>query len=114
MRDNMTPEEALKLIEPIPAENFITFKYTDGESKCCVMGHLNRLTSENPNDFSFENCAVPFSSFKTLRDSMKKLGNSPTFLAEVNNRDWPIKKYPQPIIKDRVIACLKDMIAAEC
>lgn len=52
----MDATQAIKLLEPIPIDNFIIGKYTDGQGKCCAIGHLVRLTSDDPTDYDEENC----------------------------------------------------------
>lgn len=60
----MEAEEALKLLEPLAEEEFLKFAFTDRVSKCCVLGHLKRLTSNDPSDYSHDNCDLDISLFK--------------------------------------------------
>ena len=41
----MNAVEALKMVEGIPAEQFIAGMDTDEVNKCCFLGHHSRLTS---------------------------------------------------------------------
>lgn len=52
-----TAQKALEQIQSIPAEDILIGVFTDFTSKCCIIGHLNRLNSENPEDYSTENCS---------------------------------------------------------
>lgn len=53
----MTYQDVMDLLEDIDEENFIE-KTTDSKSKCCAAGHINRLLSSNPNDYSYKNCTA--------------------------------------------------------
>lgn len=111
----MKAQEALDLILPIPAENFIVGQFTNKVDKCCVVGHLTRLTSGQPENYSSENCSdqsfnapirVASQAFLT-----EKHGTSWSNIADVNN-DPNINGYTEPVIKDRVVHLLKDMVEA--
>lgn len=108
-------QEALRLLTPIPAEDFITGKFSDGRGKCCAIGHIKRLQSNNPSDYSSFNCAEinrvhPIRSVSAVY--LKDVHNAAPHanIASVNNND--INGYTEPVIKDRVIHLLNDMIAA--
>jgi hypothetical protein len=105
-------QEALRLLSPIPAEDFITDAYSNGVDKCCGIGHYQRL-KRNPNDYSLENCTDLFRG--DLRESTYKfiMEKHGLFydLSSVNNCE-DINGYTQPEIKDRVIALLEDMVKA--
>lgn len=124
----MNATEVKNLLTPVPTEDFITTNFTDEVSKCCVIGHLARLTSDEPNNFSLGNCAdveyflwmhEPIEAKIDVYNFARKKVNgflgedengNYTTLAEVNNR--PIGKYNQETPKERVIALLDDMIEA--
>jgi len=59
----MNAREAKELLQPIPNEDFIRSEYSDEIGKCCAIGHLIRLKSEDPSDFSIENCTDLASKF---------------------------------------------------
>ncbi len=104
-------QKALRLLSPIPHTQFISNDFTDGKNKCCVIGHYMRLTSDNPNDYSFGNCSDGFES--DLRtESVKFLGSMLIDISNVNNNlfSYQTHKYIQKRCKSRVIAFLKDMI----
>ena len=108
-------EEVLRLLSPIPEDEFIVLRLTDGESKCCVIGHYERLMSRNPSDYSIVNCGMKNCVQNRLIQAsseflFEKFGTYTNNIVTVNNAET--KYYPQPIIKDRVIAVLKDMIKA--
>jgi len=109
-------QEALRLLIPIPKEEFITDTYTDGKGKCCAIGHMQRLQSMDPSDYSSYNCSdflaeqpIRSASRKYLSDIHNIHGHN---IASVNNGDLTINGYTEPEIKDRVIHLLTDMVAA--
>lgn len=110
-------QEALRLLIPIPAEDFITDKFTDEEGKCCAIGHIKRLKSYDPSNYSSDNCSDMFTEDAAIRTASVK------YLRDVHNAAWSaniasvnnnndINGYTEPVIKDRVIHLLNDMIAA--
>lgn len=127
----MNATQAKELLLTVPKEDFITHSYTDGEGKCCGIGHLERLSSNDPNDYSPDNCMDlkkyeedPVSVFvrkqvynfltKNYAEELPVKVNSYLYipnLAHVNNQD-NINGFTQDNPKDRVIALLDEMIAA--
>lgn len=109
-------QEALRLLAPIPAEAFIAGQFGNSEGKCCAIGHYVRLKSKNPNDFTEDNCRDFGTEWVKLRVEsgvfLKKVHSLQGYdLPDVNN-DSDINGYTEPVIKDRVIHCLKDMVKA--
>jgi len=108
-------QKALTLLSQIPEEDFITGRFTDAQGKCCAIGHFQRLTSKNPLDYSASNCQDWDNKHnKGLRELtknfiFKKHDMYATSIAEVNN-NTDINGYTEPIIKDRVIHLLTDMV----
>lgn len=49
-------QQALELLSPIPEDQWMANMFSDGKSRCCAIGHFTRLTSEDPNDYSVNNC----------------------------------------------------------
>ena len=117
MNNDITPEKALELIKPLKPSEFIEMAYSDGKGKCCVMGHITRLTSDNPTDYSIKNCdAMKAERLKELRQKANRILKDESFysiskLAIINNGGN--SNYPQKTIKGRVVAALKDIIKAE-
>jgi len=109
----MQAQEALDLLLPIPAEDFITSEYTDGVSKCCAVGHIMRLTSGNPTDYSDSNCNDHFqhSIRETTETFNQEKHQVDRDISSVNN-GTRVNGYTEPVIKDRVIHLLKDMVEA--
>ncbi len=120
----MTATEAKNLLLPIPNEDFLTDeRFSDGNSKCCVIGHLQRLSSRKPNDYSLSNCndklynrrhSIRISSKKYLKsvlppDDTRRYGY--LSIADINNGP-EINGYTEPEPKDRVLHLLDDMLAA--
>jgi hypothetical protein len=109
----MDAQEARNLLLPIPKEDFITFAFSNEIDKCCAIGHLQRLSSSDKDDYSFANCADNHSSpFRDLSYGyIKKTYGVHYSIASVNNSDT-INGYNESHPKDRVIHLLDDMITA--
>mgnify|MGYP003633047801 CR=1 FL=1 len=120
----MNATEAKALLLPIPKAEFLTGRFTDYTGKCCAIGHLVRLKSDDPSDYdrnlmdgifwgensSKENCEVEIFARETVREFNGKKHDQYEDLAAVNNRT-EVNGYTQDNPKDRVIALLNDMIA---
>ena len=48
--------KAEKQLKQVPSHEWIGEKYTDGKSKCCIIGHYTRLNSKNPSNYYIDNC----------------------------------------------------------
>jgi hypothetical protein len=113
----ITALEAKTLLEPIPKDDFIVGDFTDSVGKCCGVGHLVRLKSKNPNDYT-QNCrdwngrdGIEKFVRYDVKDFIKsKYGITHKNLADVNNNPY-VNGYTQDNPKDRVMALLNDMIA---
>lgn len=109
----MNAQTALDLISPIPADQFIKGRFTNSIGACCFIGHLQRLTSSDPNNYSYENCEDnrehPIRNTSNL--FMRNIHAIPYDIVDVNNKD-NVNGYNEPLIKDRLVHCLTDMIAA--
>lgn len=115
MKNQTLAQQARDLLEPVSEEQWIKGKFTNGENKCCAIGHLNRLTSENPDDYSVANCTLhekPEDSFTNiLIKRSSEFLNIYTFdIAAVNN--GLISTYSQSTPKERTMALLTDMVEA--
>lgn len=110
----MKASEAIVLLEPIPKEDFIEDKFTDSISKCCVIGHLTRLASNDPNDYSQSNCkdVSHRHSLRTLSRQFLIQKDEFGDIVEVNNGIYTVNGYYEDNPKDRVMHLLKDMEAA--
>jgi len=98
---------------------FVQGWYTNWENKCCALGHFNRLTSPQPRCYDALVCDDAYRWARTnplrsaSRDYLSSRGYYHVDIASVNNGEPLIQGiYPQLKIKDRVMACLKDMVAA--
>lgn len=114
MKEETISQKALRLLSQVPSEDFITSDFSDKIGKCCVVGHYQRLTSANPNDYSTTNCSDKESEYNSdirilSKEFMRKKYNLPIDIASVNN--WGVYNgYKEPVIKDRVIHLLTDMV----
>lgn len=114
----ITATKAKELLMPIPNEDFVMMKFTDGKNKCCVSGHLRRLNSNDPNDFSIANCndeddatGIQNLAREYVRNNHKSYGG----IVGVNNggiNSQGKMLYAETEIKDRVLHLLDDMIKA--
>lgn len=113
----ITASKIKEILEPIPADQWITDIFTDYEGKCCAVGHFQRLTSSDPSDYSRENCKDdPWEDPSPVRVLTEK------FLTEVHDRriesianvnnDPIINGYTEDDPKARVMHLLDDMIKA--
>lgn len=110
-------QKAMRLMKDIPEHQWISERYTDGHSKCCVLGHWSRLNSKNPQDYQVRNCwGMQEGDENDLRKASiqffkkKGLHNEISSIASVNNK--MIGWYIQSSHKGRSLACLQDMINA--
>ena len=108
----MNSLEAKKLLLPIPQNDFLLHKYSDGHGKCCAIGHLVRLKSPNPLNYMQwcgDDGEVEDFARNQVRKYIRETHGQSACLARVNNRNT-INGYTQDNPKDRVIALLNDMI----
>ena len=52
----ITKQDILNVIKDVPAKDFLPYFFTNEKDKCCTIGHYNRLTSDDPTDYSATNC----------------------------------------------------------
>lgn len=119
MKNLTLAQEAYKLLNPIPADQWITGSFSDKVGKCCAMGHYSRLASNNPSDYSIYNCMGlndPMGFYSDhLREKSKDFLRNKGLddlgdIANVNND--PSFHYPQKTPKERTLALLRDMVEA--
>jgi hypothetical protein len=106
----MTPEKAIELLTPLKRSEFIPRHFTNCKDKCCVAGHLIRLTSEDPTDYSPDNCSTGYSVElqKLLWYTGKSDCTGYSSLVDANNGNH--SRYLQKTCKGRVMAFLRDII----
>jgi hypothetical protein len=112
-------QDAITKISAIPSEDIIVNSFTDKKSKCCVVGHLTRLGSKNPNDYSQDNCTDwtsenDYEGLPIRQLSVRYFENKNGFyesLAGVNNGENSLYKQETP--KERSLALLQDMLKTE-
>jgi len=110
----MNSLEAKELLLPIPQNDFLLHEFSDGDGKCCAIGHLVRLKSEDPLNYKQwcgdeDESEVENFVRKQVRKYIRETHDESACLARVNNRNT-INGYTQDSPKDRVIALLNDMI----
>ncbi len=104
-------QHALNLIKDIPEANFGIGKFTNHKDKCCVMGHINRVSNKG----KYDTIDCSYSSFGaeityTVMTFMLKTYNKAPSLFSIN--DGGCEYYAQPTPKERVVQLFTDMIAA--
>lgn len=101
-------------LSAIPEDEFDMYVYTNSTNKCCAVGHLQRLDSPNPNDYTASNCSdyathrLGTEIRELSRRFLKKEKGLYQDITDVNNRDVPF--YNQFTVKERVLALLTDML----
>ena len=94
--------KAKELVKDIPKEEWLSGAFSNTLGRCCFFGHLARLTSEDSEDYSEQNC-------KPKQDTwVYDLWFDGNILVDANNFDS--KKYQQDNPKDRVIAAIDDLL----
>lgn len=110
------------IIEPIPAEKFITGDYGDGQGNCCFLGHIHVALSRDKDpknkdcywgDFNGYGARELTAEFlrETYPEEYKKLGSLLNG-AQVNNSPT-VNNYTEPVIKDRLMHMIEDGIKWE-
>ena len=110
--DKTIAQQCLELVENIPSNEWTTDFFSDEGNKCCLHGHISRLTSDDPSNYDYTNCSDWLSdniSMK-LRSSCEQFSNGKFSSASVNN--GLVNKYKQKTPRSRSIRLLKDMIKA--
>lgn len=95
------------ILAPIPAENFIVDTY-ELHGKYCALGHIHMaLSGDEYGD------RMGFGARKLTEKFLKEKHNTEMeeCIAAVNNRP-DVNGYTEPVIKDRVMHLVEDMIAA--
>lgn len=112
----------LDMVIDIPAKNWTTGSFSNGKNKCCLHGHIMRLSSDDPNDFSLDNCSDRKARNNTGSNISTKLRAVSRKFLDLNPELWWVDsssinngdrvEYPQKTPKPRSIKLLKDMIKA--
>jgi hypothetical protein len=105
----ITTQYVRDILGPIPKEDFIEGLFTNGQSKCCVMGHWKRLHSPNPDNFDISNCSdikLGWDMSSNLRKWSKHMAQMMDTLQLVDTNNTESKSFPQDNPKDRVMAWL--------
>lgn len=105
-------QEAYDLLKPIKSSDFIIGSFSDNVSKCCAVGHLFRLQSDNPKNYhlGLADFFNPLPIRKVSEEYLLSIGNNGYDIADINNE--PLFEYQQETPKARVMALLKDIIKA--
>jgi hypothetical protein len=118
-KDETICQFALRILKPIPKNQWIINEFTNKINKCCAIGHFKRLTSSNPKDYSDSNCydwgdSYTADTAKLRKATQKFIKESVNLnfrdISSVNNSH--LNGYKEPEIKDRVIHLLKDAVNA--
>ena len=104
-------QDALNILSPIHHSKFLDGVFSDEKGKCCVIGHYQRIKSNNPSDYSYNNCNDfdgTNNDLSELRKASKIFKEYGSDIVKVNNDDNIY--YNQKTCKSRVIAFLKDAL----
>lgn len=102
---------ALKQLSTIPEDEFITTHFTNEKSKCCAIGHLVRLSSKDPKNYSVLNCSDAYIDYAACEwHSLRNLRINHDSIVTVNNNTFIDTKFKQKSIKERVLAFLNEYI----
>ncbi len=106
----LTPQQAIKLLEPIPKEEFTTTVLWDGNNKCCSLGHLNRLLSKDPTNYvNAEYTPSKVMDFSNrVRKFINKKSNQQAGIITVNDYNT-VNGYNEGNPKDRIIHLFTEM-----
>lgn len=121
----LTANDYLKLISSIPPEQFIEGVYGSPTGPCCVLGQVIKAycpSTAVPNDDLIDTKLIfQYQSYLECEPAMRLRILSSNYMiqnlrfhgdiADVNNLKGA-GGYKQDTIKERVVACLTDMIAA--
>ncbi len=103
-------QQAFDILEPIPEEEFITVRYSNKIDKCCAMGHINRVVNGG-SYINASNSSIEIPLREKIIEYCRKFHDIETGdITTVN--DEKIDIFQQETPKQRVMALLKDMIAA--
>lgn len=100
-------EEALRILEPIPEDEWCTGMRINDYGQCCSLGHYSMKQYGHPAENQGEDGPL---TRRLIIASNKFLGCLIHTIATVNN--MPFLAYRQPTPKQRVMALLSDMIKA--
>lgn len=113
----MTKEELIQFRDKlvlIPDAYVLPSIYTNGINACCVLGHLQRLNSADPKDYSDHNCWEWKDDPLSLRNLSvayfiaKGMKIKVRDITGVNN--IKTDQYPQETPKQRSLALINDMV----
>ncbi len=112
----LTAQQIKDLLSSIPKEEWMEDRFSNDENKCCFLGHLQRLHSDNPKDYTIKNCSEGVFSLKKrtnarelTRKALIKMHNLNIDGADVNNSP-DYNGYTEDNPKDRIMHLLDDMI----
>ena len=105
MNKVLLARKVLRTIKPIPEDEFIEGRFTDCKGRCCVIGHLMRLGSKYPNDYTDKNCSDYYTIPHHPARGLILGGKS---IVSINNHKTD--DYPYDSVKKRVTTFLKDYI----
>lgn len=103
MTDKEIIQQAITLLEPLREDEFMQKEFSNRKNRCCVIGHIQRLTSDNPNDYSRPNCNDDAGSFSVntfgfyFRRACSKAGSCD--IAAVNNHA-PAGRIKETVLKE--------------
>lgn len=105
IKEIKTAQEMKDILEPIPADQWCAWHFHLG-TQCCFLGHINKAIKDNPSG-DFNGFGARQLTAKYLKEKHGITDGSSG--ASVNNEPT-INGYTEPVIKDRVMHLIDDMI----
>jgi hypothetical protein len=101
-----------EIIEPIPADEFIAFRFGTPDGKSCFLGHIHRKLNPDNDPTNYLGDGDGYGAgVLTAKFLMEKHGIAYSNGATVNNSPG-VNGYIEPEIKDRLMHMINDGIAA--
>ena len=103
-----------EIIEPIPADLFITdlYGFYDNSGRSCFLGHIHRKLNPEKNERNFKGDFRGYGARKlTAKFLSEQHGLKAKDGTDVNNEPT-VNGYNEPVIKDRLMHMINDAIEA--
>lgn len=102
---NQEIQRCINILSQIPEKDFIKSAFTDGKSKCCVIGHIKRSDSKDVGNYTYDNCADIYYDQAEIREiSGKFLLKKYGYLGDIRLDISHINNYGDHSTSDRYVA----------
>jgi hypothetical protein len=107
LKEIKNAKQIIRIIKPIPAEQFCVRRYENNIGQCCFLGHIHKHISGRPmGDFKGFGARELTEKFLTEKHELYGYDG-----ADVNN-DSNVNGYTEDNPKDRIMHLLNDMVKA--